>query len=176
MVTAAKVRFNPQAALVLEAAIKATEKTQLTLSDPRTGTRRYNTSQRHHKYSCASDPISVSNVMMQLTEVEDLAEGLAYSSKKVSTGTCVKDFLGMLSSADNPTPVGKAGAFISFGNSKVQVEFEVISRRLRRQVLECVTREKHGPEGLRILRLLMGTGKMDEKQVSRTPVFQCYGG
>ena len=103
--------------------------------------------------------------MMQLADVEDLARGLVYSSKKVSAGTCVKDFLGMLSSADNPTPAGKSGAFISFGNSKVQVEFETISRRLRRQVLESVTREKHGPEGVRILRLLLGTGKMDEKQV-----------
>lgn len=125
--------------------------------------------------TCASDPISVSNVMMQLTEVDDLADGLAYPSKKVSAGTCVKDFLGMLSCADNPTPVGKAGAFISFGSSKVQVEFEVISRRLRRQVLESVTREKHGPEGLRILRLLMGTGKMDEKQVGSSMYRRSYG-
>jgi DNA-directed RNA polymerase III subunit RPC3 len=104
--------------------------------------------------------------MMQLADVDDLTKGLVYSSKKVSAGTCVKDFLGMLSSADNPTPAGKAGAFISFGNSKVQVEFETISKRLRRQVLESVTREKHGPEGVRILRLLLGAGKMDEKQAS----------
>ena len=165
MVTAARERFNAQAALVLEAAIRATEKTQLMLSDPRTGTRMRYIPGRD-AYSSALDPISVSNVMMQLTDVDDLTEGLAYSSRKVSPGTCVKDFLGMLSSADNPTPVGKAGAFISFGHSNVQVHFEVISRRLRRQVLESVVREKHGPEGLRILRLLMGTGKMDEKQVS----------
>ena len=72
----------------------------------------------------------------------------------------------MLSSADNPTAEGKASSFVSYGASKVQVEFEVIARRLRRDVVEYVTRDKHGPEGLRILRLLLDTGKMDEKQVS----------
>jgi DNA-directed RNA polymerase III subunit RPC3 len=71
----------------------------------------------------------------------------------------------MLSSADNPTPSGRAASFTSFGSSKVQVEFETISRRLRRRVLEAVTRERHGDDGVRILRLLLDTGKMDEKQV-----------
>ena len=39
IVAAAQERFNPQASVVLEAAIKATEQTQLTLSDARTGTK-----------------------------------------------------------------------------------------------------------------------------------------
>ena len=77
----------------------------------------------------------------------------------------------MLSSADNPTPVGRAASFMSFGSSKVQVEFDIISRRLRRRVLEAVTRERHGDDGVRILRLLLDTGKMDEKQVSVYRVF-----
>ena len=72
----------------------------------------------------------------------------------------------MLSSADNPTAEGKASSFVSYGASKVQVEFEVIARRLRRDIVEYVARDKHGSEGLRILRLLLNTGKMDEKQVS----------
>ena len=54
---------------------------------------------------------------------------------------------------------------MSFGSSKVQVEFDIISRRLRRRVLEAVTRERHGDDGVRILRLLLDAGKMDEKQV-----------
>ncbi|KAJ2931355.1 hypothetical protein H1R20_g5712, partial [Candolleomyces eurysporus] len=149
IITAAKERFNPQTATVLEAALKATDKNQLVLSDVRT------------------EPISISNVLLQLSDTEDLSAGLVYSSKKVSQATCIKDYLGMLSSADNPTPAGKAASFISFGGSKVQVEFEVIARRLRRHVLESVTREKHGPEGVRILRLLLDTGKMDEKQISK---------
>ncbi|KAG6812756.1 hypothetical protein H0H92_000671 [Tricholoma furcatifolium] len=80
---------------------------------------------------------------------------------------CIKDYLGMLSSADNPTPAGKAGSFISFSSSKIQVEFEIVGRRLRRRVLESVARERHGTEGVRILRLLLDTGKMDEKQISK---------
>ena len=71
----------------------------------------------------------------------------------------------MLSSADNPTAAGRESSFVSFGTSKVQVEFEVVGRRLRRRFVESVAREKHGVEGVRILRLLSDTGKMDEKQV-----------
>lgn len=36
---------------------------------------------------------------------------------------------------------------------------------MKRRVLEHVTREKHGEDGVRIVRLLLKTGKMDEKQV-----------
>lgn len=79
---------------------------------------------------------------------------------------CLKDYLGILSAADNPTPAGRAGAFLSFSSSKIQVEFEVVARRLKKRVLEAVAREKHGDEGVRIIRLLLDVGKMDEKQVN----------
>jgi DNA-directed RNA polymerase III subunit RPC3 len=102
---------------------------------------------------------------MQLSEEDNLTSGLALSAKNVSDVTCMKDYLAMLASADNPTPTGLAASFVSFRSSKVQVEFDIVSRRLRRHVLESVTRERHGKEGLRILRLLLDTGKMDEKQV-----------
>lgn len=111
------------------------------------------------------DPISLANVVMQLSDETRLSEGLALSSKKASNAACIKDYLGMLSSADNPTPAGRAASFLSFSQSKIQVEFDIIGRRLRRRVVESVTREKHGTEGVRIFRLLLGTGKMDEKQV-----------
>lgn len=149
IVKAAEERFNAQAGAVMEAAIKATEGSQANFSDPR------------------SDPVSVSNVIMLLTDNRDITSGLLYSSKKVQLSTCVKDYLGLLSAADNPTPAGKAGAFVSFGGSKLQVEFETIARRLRRSVLEAMAHEKHGPEGVRIIRLLAETGKMDEKQVAK---------
>lgn len=103
---------------------------------------------------------------MQLSDEDDLSSGLILSSKKASNAACIKDYLGMLSSADNPSPAGRAGSFVSFGASKVQVEFEIIGRRLRRRVLESVARERHSTEGVRILRLLLDTGKMDEKQAS----------
>ena len=77
----------------------------------------------------------------------------------------LKEYLGMLASADNPSPSGKAASFISLGGSKVQVEFDIIHKRLQLQALEAACRDKHGNEGVRVMRLLLETGKMDEKQV-----------
>jgi len=105
---------------------------------------------------------------MQLSEDDDLSAGLVLqSSKKPSTMTLIKDYLGILASADNPTPAGRAASFVSLTGSKVQVEFEIVCRRLRRRILETVTRERHGDDGVRIVRLLLDTGKMDEKQISK---------
>ncbi|RDB21019.1 DNA-directed RNA polymerase III subunit RPC3 [Hypsizygus marmoreus] len=149
IVKAAAERFNEGASLVIQSALKVTESSQTSVAEVR------------------SDPISMANIVLQLSSNDDLASGLVLSSKKVSNSTCIKEYLGMLSSADNPTPAGRAGTFVSFGSSKVQVEFEIVGRRLRRRVLEAVTRERHGVRGLRILRLLLDTGKLDEKQVSK---------
>lgn len=107
---------------------------------------------------------------MQLSDDDDLSGGLVLSSsKKPNTITLLKDYLGILASADNPTPAGRAASFVSVSGSKVQVEFEIVGRRLRRRVLEAVTREKHGDEGVRVVRLLLESGKMDEKQVRYFP-------
>lgn len=103
---------------------------------------------------------------MQLPDDVDLASGLLTKSKKSSNVGYIKDYLGMLACADNQTPAGRAASFISFNSSKVQVEFEIVVRRLRRRVLEAVARERHGDSGIRILRLLLEVGKMDEKQVN----------
>lgn len=102
---------------------------------------------------------------MQLSDDDDLSTGLVLSSRKASNISLLKDYIGMLSSADSPTPAGRAASFVSMAGAKVQVEFEIVCRRLRRRVLEAVTRERHGNDGVRILRLLLDTGKMDEKQV-----------
>lgn len=113
---------------------------------------------------------------MQLSDDDDLSAGLVLpSSKKPNTITLLKDYLGILAAADNPTPAGRAASFVSVSGSKVQVEFEIVGRRLRRRVLEAVTRERHGDEGVRIVRLLLDTGKMDEKQV-RQPNCSAGGG
>lgn len=109
-------------------------------------------------------PTSVPNIATHIAESDHISEGLAYP-KKASTTTSIKDYLGLMSSADNPTPAGRAACFVSYSSSKVQVEFDIIAKRLRKRVLEAVTREKHGAGGVRIVRLLMETGKMDEKQV-----------
>lgn len=76
----------------------------------------------------------------------------------------------MLAAADNPTPEGKSSSFVSYSSSKVQVEFETIGRRMQQSIVEAVARDKHGPEGVRILRLLSTTGKLDEKQVRHCPI------
>ncbi len=106
---------------------------------------------------------------MHLPDDAQLAAGLALqSSKTPPTMTLMKEYLGILAAADNPTPSGRAASFISLSGSKVQVEFEIIGRRLRRHVLESVARERHGDEGVRIIRLLLDNAMMDEKQVSAT--------
>ena len=103
---------------------------------------------------------------MQIPEDADLASGLVTSSKKPKTMALVKDYLGLLAFVDNPTPSGRGASFLSFVGSKVQVEFETVGRRLRQRVLEAVARERHGDDSVRVIRLLLETGKVDEKQVN----------
>ncbi|TFY65459.1 hypothetical protein EVG20_g5577 [Dentipellis fragilis] len=147
---AARERFNDSVALVMRAALKATETKQKTTADVR------------------SDSTSIANIALQLSDDDDLASGLVRSSsKKPKTMALIKTYLGMLSLADNPTPTGRASSFVSMASSKVFIEFEIIGMRLRRRVLEAVTRERHGDDGVRVLRLLLDTGKVDEKQISR---------
>jgi DNA-directed RNA polymerase III subunit RPC3 len=102
---------------------------------------------------------------MLISDDENLSTGLATSTKKPSNASLVKDYIGLMSAVDNPTPAGTASSFITLTNNKVYVEFGIISSRLRRRVLEAVARERHGDDGVRIVRLLLDVGKMDEKQV-----------
>jgi len=148
--TAVRERFNNSAALAMRATLKATEASQRSVADIR------------------SDAVSLAYISQHIPDNEDLTSGLVLSSSKLpSTITLIKDYLSLLASSDNPTSAGRAASFVSFGSSKVQVEFEIIGRRLRRRVLEAVTRERHGDEGVRVLRLLLDSGKMDEKQISK---------
>ncbi|KAK1232514.1 RNA polymerase III subunit C82 [Marasmius sp. AFHP31] len=163
---AARERFNDGAALVVRAALELTLSKQMSLEDVR------------------SDPISVSNIIVRLNSADDedtLVSGLVQSSSKTpSAAACIKEYVGMLASADNPTPTGRASSFLTFTsgggssshNNKIQVDFEVLARRLRRRLLEDITLEKHGPSGLRIVRLLLSLptaeGKLDEKQIAKT--------
>ncbi|KAF7322685.1 RNA polymerase III subunit C3 [Mycena chlorophos] len=149
IVKTARERYNPSVALVLQTILKATEAKQKDVSEART------------------DPVSVSNITLSLADEENLVAGLILRTKNPTNSACIKEYIGILSGADNPTPAGRNGVFLSFNSGKVHVEFETICRRLRRRVLESVTRERHGVEGVRILRLLLDTGKMDEKQISK---------
>ena len=106
------------------------------------------------------------SIASYIPEDVDITAGLAYSSsKKPSSMVALKEFLGLLAAADNPTPAGKASSFISLGgpsSGKVYVEYEIICRRLRRRVLEAVARERYGDEAVRIIRLLLENGKSNQ--------------
>ncbi|KAI0340517.1 hypothetical protein BDW22DRAFT_1359908 [Trametopsis cervina] len=146
---AVRERYNDHAALIVRATLEATAAKQLKLSDIR------------------SDPTSLASIATQLSDELDLSEGLATSSKNASQMSLLKDYLGIMASADNPTPAGRASSFLSVNGSKVQVEFEIVATRLRKRILEAIARERHGDESVRILSLLLSTGKMDEKQISK---------
>ena len=89
-------------------------------------------------------------------------------SKKAKTPEVVQQYLHMLAFHDNTTPAGLASRFVALlSTKKIQVEFDAIGARLRTRVLEAVARERHGNEGVRVLRLLLETGKMDEKQIAK---------
>ncbi|KAG2076032.1 hypothetical protein BDR04DRAFT_1090858 [Suillus decipiens] len=146
---AAGERFNRSAAVVMRATLQTTETRQKSVSDAR------------------SDPTSTAAITMLISDDDDLSAGLVTSTKKASSASLVKDYLGLMSAVDNPTPAGKAASFISLIDNKVYVEFEIVSKRLRRRVLEAVARERHGDDGVRIVRLLLDIGKMDEKQIAK---------
>ncbi|KAF8503747.1 hypothetical protein F5888DRAFT_1897599 [Russula emetica] len=146
---AARERFNDGAAQVLRAALKAIEGDQKTLAEIR------------------SVSTTAANISTHLEDDHALKSGVVLNTRKPKDVALVKAYLSMLAFVDNPTPAGKAASFVSFIGSKVYVEFEIITTRLRRRVLEAVTRERHGDEGVRVLRLLLDCGKADEKQVSK---------
>jgi len=148
---------------VLRAALNATESEQKTLAEIRSGTSlSFRGISLSYWYQVST---TAANISMQLEDVRALGSGLVLNTKKPKAITLVKAYLNMLAFVDNPTPAGKASSFVSFPGSKVYVEFEIIATRLRRRVLEAVTRERHGDDGVRVLRLLLDCGKVDEKQV-----------
>ncbi|TFL07382.1 RNA polymerase III subunit RPC82 helix-turn-helix domain-containing protein [Pterulicium gracile] len=146
----ARERFNDSVATLVHATLKAIEEKGMKLSDVR------------------SMPTSIANICMQLTDDDDLSVGLfTNSTKKIPQAVLAKEYIGMLSSADNPTSEGKEASFVTLSSSKVYVEFEIICRRLRRRVLEAMVGEWHGQNGVRLVSLLLSTGKLEEKQISK---------
>jgi len=133
----------------MRAILKATEAKQLRVTDVR------------------SDPASLGDVSLRLGEEVSLADAFARSSKKPSHMAMLKDVMGILASADNPTPVGLASCFVSLNGAKVQVEFGIIRNRLQRRLIEAVARERFGEDAVRIIKLLLDTGKMEEKLISK---------
>lgn len=168
---AARERFNEAAALVLRATLKTTETKQWNLEDVRSGLTIFMLEFGLYTKSL-SDPVSVANISMEISDDDDLSSGIALpSSNPPSIHTLLKEYLAILACADNPTPAGRAASFVSVGGGgtgKVQVEFEIICKRLRQRVLEAVARERYGDDAVRIIRVLLTMDKMDEKHVGRT--------
>ena len=156
-------RFNGSAAIVMRATLKSTEAKQKNISDIRSGG--INCPFVQVTTHGRIDPTSTSAIAMLIPDDENLSSGLSTSTKHPSNASLVKDYLGLMSAVDNPTPAGRASSFTTLTDNKVFVEFGIISSRLRRRVLEAVARERHGDDGVRIVRLLLDVGKMDEKQV-----------
>ncbi|KAG2045593.1 hypothetical protein BDR06DRAFT_978096, partial [Suillus hirtellus] len=98
------------------------------------------------------NPTSTAAITMLISADDDLSTGLVSSTKKASRASLVKDNLGLMSAVDNPTPAGKVASFISLADNIVHVEFEIVSKHLRRRVPKAVARERHGDVGVRIAR------------------------
>ncbi|KAI6043039.1 RNA polymerase III subunit RPC82-domain-containing protein [Pisolithus marmoratus] len=164
--TAVEERFNRYAALVMRATLMATESRQKSLSDARSGIT-FSLFEPVYYLTRRTDPCSTNAIAMHIPDDEDLSAGLASNSKRPSNTSLVKEYLGLMANADNPTHAGRAASFLSHSDNKVYVEFDIIGRRLRRRVLESVARERHGEDAVRIVRLLLDIGKMDEKQIAK---------
>jgi len=162
---AARERFNDGAAQVLRAAFKAIESDQKTLAEIRSGTFLSYLVFSLSYWLVTKASTTAANISTHLEDDHALKSGVVLNTRKPKDIALVKAYLSMLAFVDNPTPAGRAASFVSFTGSKVYVEFEIVTTRLRRRVLEAVTRERHGDEGVRVLRLLLDCGKADEKQV-----------
>ncbi|KAI0028524.1 RNA polymerase III subunit RPC82-domain-containing protein [Vararia minispora EC-137] len=153
VVTAARERFNDGASAVIQATLAATLSKQKSMKDPR------------------SDPASLADIASHIPDDSVLTSGLVFASTKKPPKAlaAIKEYVGLLSCVDNATTSGAAARFVSTtsSGSRVQVEFERLGARLRQRVLEAVARERHGDDGVRVVRLLLSTGKMDERQISK---------
>ncbi|KAG1894469.1 uncharacterized protein F5891DRAFT_1195176 [Suillus fuscotomentosus] len=119
------------------------------------------------------NPTSTAAITILISADDDLLTGLVLSTKKASRASLVKDNLGLMYAVDNPMPAGKVVSFISLADN-IDVEFEIVSKCLRRRVPKAVAREQHGDVGVRIVRLLLDIGKMDDKQIAKVAKMPNY--
>lgn len=153
IIEAALHRYNAQTAEVLRAALQASEDRQLNLLDFR------------------SEPVGQHDISSKLSSTSVLLNGIRTSKKSYSPS--VKDYVALLCNDDNHTPVGVASAFMAplsgggGGSGRVTVEFDRIGRRLKQRVYESNVRERFGDDGVKVIRILIDKGKMDEKHLSK---------
>ncbi|KAG8947303.1 RNA polymerase III subunit C82 [Tulasnella sp. 424] len=153
IIEAAVHRYNTQTAEVLRAALKATEDRQHNLLDFR------------------SEPVGPHDISSKLSSTSVLLNGIRTTKK--SYNPSVKDYIALLCNDDNHTPAGLASAFLApvsgggGGSGRVTVEFDRIGRRLKQRVYESNVRERFGDDAVKVIRILMDKGKMDEKHLSK---------
>ena len=119
------------------------------------------------------DPVTSHNITSHLRPDASLANGIRSSSKKSSSShqPSVKEYISLLCNEDNTTPAGAASAFMApmntggGGSGRVTIEFDVIGRRLKMRVFESNVRERFGDDAVKVIRILVDKGKMDEKHV-----------
>lgn len=145
MQNAALQRYNSFAGAVIDAALQGT------LS-----------SQENTTKSIRSDPISTTTVSSHLPPSLNLT-GICDTNS--SSSHQLKEYLNVLCAADNPSETGRKNAFMAWVGGKISVEFELVAKKLRLGVLEGFVRERWGDVGVRIVRVLLDKGKMDEKHV-----------
>jgi DNA-directed RNA polymerase III subunit RPC3 len=113
--------------------------------------------------------MTLHSILEHLQDEDHLASGLA--THNASNASSLREYINILSAADNPTPAGVAGAFLSSGSAgvggRVQVEFYGIYRQLKLAVLDGYVRERWGQLAVRVVRILLSMGKMDEKQIAK---------
>ncbi|KAG8991695.1 RNA polymerase III subunit C82, partial [Tulasnella sp. 427] len=152
IVEAALHRYNSQTAEVLRAALKVTEDKQQNLLDYR------------------SEPVGSHDISSKLSSTSVLHNGIRTGKKSYSP--TVKEYLAILCNDDNHTPAGLASAFMApvtggGGSGRVTVEFDRIGRRLKQRVYESNVRERFGDDAVKVIRILLDKGKMDEKHLSK---------
>ncbi|KAG8958894.1 RNA polymerase III subunit C82 [Tulasnella sp. 408] len=149
IIEAALHRYNAQTAEVLRAALQASEDRQLNLLDFR------------------SEPVGQHDISSKLSSTSVLLNGIRTSKKSYTPS--VKDYVALLCNDDNHTPAGVASAFMApvsgggGGSGRVTVEFDRIGRRLKQRVYESNVRERFGDDAVKVIRILIDKGKMDEK-------------
>ncbi|CAE6341174.1 unnamed protein product [Rhizoctonia solani] len=154
IVAAAREKYNEEAAAVLKGILQVCEPKMTHLDEIR------------------SDPVPINQISQQIPENAHLERGL-YLKGSGSGTSVIREFVSILACADNPTPWGVASAFLSIsgggggGGGKVAVEFEAISRRLKRGVVEGAVRDRWGDHACRILRVLDEKGKLHEDHIAK---------
>jgi len=169
-------RYNPTFGLVIRILLEAASsvpKSYPRLSDVRSSP------VSTHSLSTFLPSSSSSTNSSSNSHASTLSAGLKLPSSSTAPTSALKQYLLVLSSADNPTPAGQAGAFTSRfvgggggGEGKVQVEFETIAERMRRRLVEGYVRERWGDGAGRVLGVLWGGTMMDERQIAKVCLMQ----